>query len=63
MNTKEIREKNKQELKSILKEKREAVRKLRFDISSKQVKNHRDHRKSKKDIARILTILKEDKSK
>ena len=63
MDVKEIREKNKQELKSILQEKREAVRKLRFDISSKQVKNHRDHRKIKKDIAKIITILKEEKNK
>jgi large subunit ribosomal protein L29 len=54
-----LREKNINELKKLLEEKRELVRKMRFDIAAKQVKNHREYRKAKKEVARILTILKE----
>jgi len=61
MKIKELREKNIEELKKILAEKQESVRKLRFDISSKQIKNNRDLRNSKKDIARILTLINESK--
>lgn len=61
MKIKEIREKNMEELKKLLNEKREAVRKSRFDIAAKQVKDIREMRNNKRDIARILTILKENK--
>jgi len=61
MKIKEIREKSVEELKKLLAEKREAVRKLRFDIAAKQVKNIREMRRDKRDIAKILTILKETK--
>ena len=56
MKIKEIREKNENELKKSLVELRNKLAKMRFDISAKQVKNHRDIRITKKDIARILTI-------
>ncbi len=59
MKTKELREKNKIELMKVLSEKRESVRKIRFDIATKQVKNTREIRKEKRDIARILTIINE----
>ena len=58
MKVKEIREKNENELKKNLVELRNKSAKLRFDISAKQSKNHREIREEKKDIARILTILK-----
>lgn len=61
MKIKEIREKSAEELKKLLGESREAVRKLRFDIAAKQVKNIREMRKHKRDIAKILTVLKETK--
>ena len=61
MRIKELREKNTDELGKLLSEKRESVRKLRFDVAAKQVKNVREARNSKRDIARILTILKETK--
>lgn len=57
MKIKEIKEKNSEELKKLLAEKKEDVRKLRFDIASKQAKNNRKLRNDKKDIAKILTIL------
>jgi len=59
MKIKELREKNSGELNRILVEKKEIIRKIRFDIASKQVKNTKDLGKAKKDIARILTIIKE----
>lgn len=57
MKIKEIKEKNNEELKKLLAEKREDVRKLRFDIASKQAKNNRKLRNDKKDIAKIMTVL------
>ncbi len=56
---KELREKNIEELKKLLDEKREAVRKLRFDISAKQIKDTKGLKNTKKDIARILTLINE----
>lgn len=57
MKIKELREKNTEELKKLLIEKQDMVRKLRFEIVSKQIKNNRDLRKNKKDIAKILTLI------
>jgi len=53
----EIREKNATELKKNLIELKNKAIKLKFDVSAKQVKNHRDFRKIKKDIAMILTFI------
>ena len=61
MKIKELREKNTEELKKLLADKRETLRKLRFDVSSKQIKNVRELRNTKKDIARILTLIREKK--
>lgn len=59
MKIKEIREKSENELKKDLVERRNKLAKMRFDISAKQVKNHRDIRITKKDIARILTLIRQ----
>lgn len=61
MKIKELRSKNIEELKKLLAEKREDVRKLRFDVATKQVKNTRQIRNDKKDIARIETLINEEK--
>ncbi len=61
MKIKELREKNIEELKKLLAEKREAVRKLRFDIASKHITKVRDIRNAKKDVAKILTLINEKK--
>jgi len=63
MKIKEIREKSENELKKDLVERRNKLAKMRFDISAKQVKNHREIRITKKDIARILTVLNISKVK
>ena len=63
MKVKELREKNIEELEKMLSEKRENTRKLRFDIASKQVKNTKDLKNEKRDIARILTLINEKNGK
>jgi len=54
----ELRQKSKEELKKLLQDSRERLRQLRFDLAAGKVKNVRELRKIKKDIARILTILR-----
>jgi len=61
MKIKELRDKNIEELKKLLGEKKEHVRKLRFDISSKQVKNNREYRNTRKEVAKMLTLINESK--
>ena len=56
----ELRQKSKDELKNLLAEKRERLRFLRFNLASGKVKNVREIRQTKKEIARILTILKHE---
>ena len=57
----ELRSKSTPELKGLLTEKTEALRKARFDIISGQLTNVREIRALKRDIARIKTLLKEPK--
>lgn len=45
---------------ALLAELADKARKLRFDLSLREAKNHRDYRKMKKDIARILTVNREE---
>lgn len=59
MKTKQIREMKLAELKTFVEEKKAEAVKLRFDIASRQVKNHRDYRNTRKDIAKALTVIKE----
>lgn len=59
MKAKELRKKAKEELEKMLIEKRKRLLQLRFDLKAGKVKNIREIRETKKDIARILTILKE----
>lgn len=58
MKVQELRKKTKSELQKLLRERRERLRQLRFDLASGKLKNYREIRQVKKDIARILTILK-----
>jgi len=59
MKTAELRQQTKEELKRQLQEDREKMRQLRFDLVSGRVKNIREIRIIKKDVARISTILNE----
>jgi ribosomal protein L29 len=60
MKIKEIRQKTNKELKDNLVAFREKLRELRFNLASGKVKNIREVHQTKKDIAKILTIIKEN---
>ena len=55
---KELRQKTETELKTLLAEKREALRQFRFNSSHGKTKNTKEGRGIKKDIARIFTLMK-----
>ncbi|RJR32030.1 50S ribosomal protein L29 [Candidatus Parcubacteria bacterium] len=59
MDIKEIRNKSKKELQSLLLENQGKLRDLKFKIFQKQQKNLREIRTVKKTIARIMTVIKE----
>ncbi len=61
MKISELRQRSKIELARQLQDEKEKMRQLRFDLIAGRVKNVREIRIIKKDIARILTILKEEK--
>lgn len=58
----EFAQKSTDELMKILYDSRERLRQLRFDLSAGKVKNVREIRQIKKDIAKILTSIKTRKS-
>lgn len=60
MNIQELRQKNEAELKKILEDNRKKLNQLRFDLEAGKVKNVREIRKIKKDIARILTLCQKN---
>jgi len=53
----EWRKKSKMELQKLLKDDREKLQQLQFDLAAGKVKNVREIRRLKKEIARILTLL------
>ena len=57
----ELSQKPKEELEKLLQDGREKLRQLQFDLSSGKVKNVKEIRQIKKDIARILTIFSQKK--
>jgi len=59
MEVKELKNKSVKELNTLLNFLQENLRDLRFKNNSKQLKNVREIRKVKKDIARVLTVLQE----
>ncbi len=61
MKLKDLQNKNKEELQEILDIKREKLRDLRFKDSNKQLKNVREIRLLKKEVAQILTIINQKK--
>ncbi|MDQ1284138.1 MAG: ribosomal protein [Patescibacteria group bacterium] len=54
-----MREKEIEGLTKLLAEKRDSVRKARFEVAAKQAKNTKLIGNEKKDIARILTLIRE----
>ncbi len=61
MQAKDLRSKSKPDLHKQLASLREKLRDLNFRIANKQVKNYREHKKLRQDIARILTVINETK--
>ena len=59
MKTKDLRKMSEKELQKILRDEREKLLKLRFDLAAGKLKNIREIRERKKNIAKILTILNE----
>ena len=59
MTISELRQKTKGELQKLLAENQNKLRELRFNLAGGKIKNHREIRHFKKDIARILTLLNE----
>ncbi|MDP2933901.1 MAG: 50S ribosomal protein L29 [bacterium] len=57
LTTKELRTKSLEQLQTLLSERREKLRHLRFQVSSREVKNNQELKFSRKEIARILTII------
>ena len=55
---KDLQRQTKDDLGFLLLEKRDKLRQLGFDLVSGKVKNISEIRETKKDIARILTLLK-----
>ncbi len=55
----ELREKTESERESFLKDKRDALRRFRFQTSHGKTKNTKEAREIRRDIARINTLLRE----
>ncbi len=62
MKIKELRQKTAKELKELLEEDRHKLGQLKFALASKKLKNHREIRELRRDIARILTLSSEKKN-
>ncbi len=57
MKTKELKDKNEKELRLILEEKKKKIEEARFKVAGGGIKNVKEIKENKKDVARILTIL------
>jgi ribosomal protein L29 len=55
----QLRDMTVDELKKFVDEQRSGAVKMRFAIASRQEKDHRQYRRTRRTIARALTILKE----
>lgn len=53
----DLRKKTKEELRDLLKEKKRHLDELRFMLHQKKIKNVKESYETRKDIARILTLL------
>jgi large subunit ribosomal protein L29 len=59
MKTKDLREKTDNELKDLIKERKQRLGQIKFDLAFKKLKDVNEPKKLRKDIARALTILKQ----
>lgn len=61
MKIRELRRKSKRELLANLADLRDKLRELRFNLASGKVKDIKEIRETKRTIARLITLLKEEK--
>lgn len=61
MESKELRKKTNIELTNLLTEKRSSLSRFRFDIAGSKIKNVKEGKNLKREIAQILTLIKEVK--
>ncbi|MFA5355426.1 MAG: 50S ribosomal protein L29 [Candidatus Paceibacterota bacterium] len=54
----ELRQRNKADLEKLMADDKEKLRQLRFDLAAGKVKNVKDVQKTRKEIARIMTLIK-----
>lgn len=59
MKIKEIREKSEKELLNMVRAEKEKLKKLRFSLSSKQLKNYNEITETKRNIAKAKTVLRQ----
>lgn len=62
MNIKDLKNKDKNELMSILSESKAKLTKLSFELEANTLKDTSQLKKTKKEVARILTVVKQLKS-
>ncbi|TAL49323.1 50S ribosomal protein L29 [Patescibacteria group bacterium] len=60
---KDLKDKTEKDLEKMLREKREALRAFRFGVAGSKVRNVKEGRALRKDIARLLTELSGRKTK
>lgn len=60
MKVKELREKTDNELRSLIRENKETLKRLRFSLANRQLKNTHEIGDAKATIARAETILREN---
>ncbi len=58
MTSTELKQKSTQALEALLAESRDKLREMRFKVAQRQLKNVREVRRLKREVARILTLLK-----
>jgi len=63
MKIRELKQKSDKELKRTLTTLRDKLRELRFNLTGGKVKNIKEVHQTKKDIARVLTLLKQHEKK
>lgn len=61
MKIRELRQKSEKELKELSTHLRDNLRESRFNLAGGKVKNINEIHRTKRDIARVLTLLKEHK--
>ena len=59
MKMKDLKKKSATDMEKLLKEKREALSTFRFNVAGAKTKNVKEGRTTRKDIARLLTTLRE----